>query len=111
MIKYLGSKRTLLPAICSVVEALPEVRSCIDLFSGTSRVGHALKGKGFQVFSNDLNGRRRPQRLLLIVIKSSQKKAILQRLFAKKHDSFSQKMEQKLMRFESGLKHRILNPN
>ena len=55
MIKYLGSKRTLLPAICSVVEALPEVRSCIDLFSGTSRVGHALKGKGFKVFSNDLN--------------------------------------------------------
>lgn len=55
MIKYLGSKRTLLPTICSIVQALPEVKSCIDLFSGTSRVGHALKGKGFQVFSNDLN--------------------------------------------------------
>ncbi len=55
MIKYLGSKRTLLPTICSIVQALPEVQSCIDLFSGTSRVGHALKGKGFQVFSNDLN--------------------------------------------------------
>ena len=55
MIKYLGSKRTLLPTICSIVQSLPDVRSCIDLFSGTSRVGHALKGKGFQVFSNDLN--------------------------------------------------------
>jgi adenine-specific DNA-methyltransferase len=55
MIKYIGSKRTLIPTICSIVEALPEVTSCIDLFSGTSRVGHALKGKGFQVFSNDLN--------------------------------------------------------
>ncbi len=27
----------------------------IDLFSGTSRVGHALKREGYQIFSNDLN--------------------------------------------------------
>jgi len=55
MIKYLGSKRTLLPLINDVVGALPKVRSVIDLFSGTSRVGHALKGHGYQVFSNDHN--------------------------------------------------------
>lgn len=55
MIKYLGSKRVLLPLITSVVSSLPGARSVIDLFSGTSRVGHALKGAGFQVFSNDLN--------------------------------------------------------
>lgn len=30
-------------------------RSVIDLFSGTSRVGHALKRQGFQVHSNDHN--------------------------------------------------------
>jgi len=31
------------------------VGSVIDLFSGTSRVGHALKRSGFQVFANDHN--------------------------------------------------------
>jgi adenine-specific DNA-methyltransferase len=56
LIKYLGSKRTLLPAIVSVMRDLgPDVRSVIDLFSGTSRVGHALKSAGYQVFSNDVN--------------------------------------------------------
>ena len=56
MIKYLGSKRTLLPAIVGVVQSLGhDVRTAIDLFSGTSRVGHALKSAGFQVFSNDIN--------------------------------------------------------
>jgi adenine-specific DNA-methyltransferase len=55
LIKYLGSKRTLVPRILSVVGALPGVESVIDLFSGTSRVGHALKGAGYQVFSNDHN--------------------------------------------------------
>ncbi|MFA7297438.1 MAG: DNA adenine methylase [Dehalococcoidia bacterium] len=55
MIKYLGSKRTLLPTILRVVQALPETRSVIDLFSGTSRVGHTLKGAGFQVLANDHN--------------------------------------------------------
>lgn len=55
MIKYLGSKRTLLPAIVDTVRSLgADVRSVIDLFSGTSRVGHALKGAGYQVFSNDV---------------------------------------------------------
>ena len=55
MIKYLGSKRTLLDTIEQVMSIIPETRSVIDLFSGTSRVGHHLKGAGYQVFSNDLN--------------------------------------------------------
>jgi len=55
VIKYLGSKRTLLPLIGEAIDALQGTRSVIDLFSGTSRVGHALKGSGYQVFSNDLN--------------------------------------------------------
>ena len=55
MIKYLGSKRTLLPKIGATFKAIPNVRSIIDLFSGTSRVGHHLKGLGYQVHSNDLN--------------------------------------------------------
>ncbi len=55
MIKYLGSKRTLLPLIRRTVAALGTSRSVLDLFSGTSRVGHALKGDGYQVFANDHN--------------------------------------------------------
>lgn len=55
MIKYLGSKRTLVPTIRALVGQVPGVRSVLDLFSGTSRVGHALKADGYQVFANDHN--------------------------------------------------------
>lgn len=55
MIKYLGSKRVLVPLITSIVRALPGVRTVVDLFSGTSRVGHALKAAGFRVIANDHN--------------------------------------------------------
>lgn len=54
MIKYIGSKRTLVPAIVGLVANLP-VRSVLDLFSGTARVGHALKRGGLRVTSNDHN--------------------------------------------------------
>lgn len=54
MIKYIGSKRLLVPRIVDVARALPRTRSAIDLFSGTARVGHALKAARFQVHSNDL---------------------------------------------------------
>jgi adenine-specific DNA-methyltransferase len=66
LIKYIGSKRTLVPVI--VEAALREAarfgdagtdahRACsvIDLFAGTSRVGHALKASGFRVLANDHN--------------------------------------------------------
>ncbi len=55
MVKYLGSKRLLLPQILNLVEDLPEVQTVLDPFSGTSRVGFALKARGYQVTSNDLN--------------------------------------------------------
>jgi adenine-specific DNA-methyltransferase len=55
MIKYLGSKRVLIPCITACVSALPGVASVADLFSGTARVGHALKREGYQLHSNDLN--------------------------------------------------------
>ena len=35
VIKYLGSKRTLLPDIEQAIQGVGEVRSVIDLFSGT----------------------------------------------------------------------------
>lgn len=56
MIKYIGSKRVLLNHILAQVELqLPAGGYICDLFSGTSRVGHALKREGFQVWSNDHN--------------------------------------------------------
>jgi len=55
VIKYLGSKRTLLPLILAAVERFPGARTVLDLFSGTSRVGHALKRAGYQVLANDHN--------------------------------------------------------
>jgi adenine-specific DNA-methyltransferase len=55
VIKYLGSKRVLIPRILGEVERLPGVRTVLDLFSGTSRVGHALKSRGLRVHANDHN--------------------------------------------------------
>ncbi|MEH6663898.1 MAG: DNA adenine methylase [Brevundimonas sp.] len=56
MIKYIGSKRALLADIVRTVRGLlPNGGAVCDLFSGTARVGHALKGAGFTVHANDLN--------------------------------------------------------
>ena len=56
MIKYIGSKRALLGQVTGAVAGLlPQGGRVCDLFSGTARVGHALKRQGFQVWSNDLN--------------------------------------------------------
>ena len=55
MIKYLGSKRTLLPTLVALLGELPGLRSVSDVFSGTSRVGHAFKGAGIRVDANDHN--------------------------------------------------------
>lgn len=55
MIKYLGSKRVLLPAILAAVRRDRGARTVLDLFSGTSRVGHALKRAGYRVLANDHN--------------------------------------------------------
>ena len=55
LIKYLGSKRRLIERIVGRVEACGGVRTVLDLFSGTSRVGHALKSRGHRVHANDHN--------------------------------------------------------
>ena len=55
MIKYLGSKRVLVPAIVELIKGLPQSTTVLDLFSGTSRVGHALKNAGCRVIANDHN--------------------------------------------------------
>jgi len=53
MIKYIGSKRVLVPHILRGVSAFPESERVADLFSGTSRVARALKASGRYVVAND----------------------------------------------------------
>jgi adenine-specific DNA-methyltransferase len=56
MIKYIGSKRALLGHVTSAIrDVLPQGGRVCDLFSGSARVGHALKAQGFRVWSNDHN--------------------------------------------------------
>lgn len=56
MIKYIGSKRVLLPHILAAVRAAVSPGAHVaDLFSGSARVGHALKAAGFRVLANDHN--------------------------------------------------------
>jgi len=54
VIKYLGSKRRLVPHIVSLVSAMPGARTVLDLFTGTTRVAQGLKSAGFTVTANDL---------------------------------------------------------
>lgn len=53
MIKYLGSKRTLVPRIREIVSSLPDMARVCDLFTGTTRVAQALKQRGIHVVAND----------------------------------------------------------
>jgi adenine-specific DNA-methyltransferase len=56
VIKYIGSKRALLPHILGAVAAVARPGATVaDLFSGTARVGHALKAAGYRVLANDHN--------------------------------------------------------
>jgi adenine-specific DNA-methyltransferase len=56
MIKYIGSKRALLARILEAIgAAAPAGATVLDLFSGTARVGHALKAAGHRVVANDHN--------------------------------------------------------
>lgn len=58
VIKYIGSKRALIPWIVGTVDQIRQVEPIervVDLFSGSARVGHALKTRGMWVTSNDIN--------------------------------------------------------
>ena len=57
MIKYIGSKRTLVPRILAYAKAIRErtgAQSFCDMFTGTTRVAQALKRAQFAVTANDL---------------------------------------------------------
>jgi adenine-specific DNA-methyltransferase len=57
VIKYIGSKRTLVPRILAYAKAIRErtgAGSFLDAFTGTTRVAQALKRAHFRVTANDL---------------------------------------------------------
>ena len=53
MIKYLGSKRTLVPVLGDIAQALG-ARTAVDLFTGTTRVAQELKRRGLHVTATDI---------------------------------------------------------
>jgi adenine-specific DNA-methyltransferase len=55
VIKYLGSKRRLVPLLSAVAAAV-DTRSAIDLFTGTTRVAQALRRLGARVTAVDTAG-------------------------------------------------------
>jgi adenine-specific DNA-methyltransferase len=55
MIKYIGSKRRLVPLLGAIIDTMRPQGHVLDAFSGTARVGHALKQRGHRVTSNDHN--------------------------------------------------------
>lgn len=53
MIKYIGSKRLLVPAITAIARSVPGITTACDPFTGTTRVAQALKQLGLHVHAND----------------------------------------------------------
>jgi adenine-specific DNA-methyltransferase len=52
VIKYLGSKRTLVPVLGEIAAAVG-ARTALDLFTGTTRVAQEFKRRGVEVTAND----------------------------------------------------------
>jgi adenine-specific DNA-methyltransferase len=53
VIKYLGSKRTLVPLLGDIAERVG-ARTAVDLFTGTTRVAQEFKRRGIEVTATDL---------------------------------------------------------
>lgn len=53
MIKYLGSKRVLIPALSQIAE-LSGAKTALDMFTGTTRVAQAFKKIGIFTTANDI---------------------------------------------------------
>ena len=53
MIKYLGSKRTLVPVLADMAVATG-AHTAVDLFTGTTRVAQELKRRGLAVTATDV---------------------------------------------------------
>jgi len=54
-VKYAGSKLKIIPYIANVISELPDVKSVLDGFSGTTRVAQAFAQLGYDTSSNDVS--------------------------------------------------------
>jgi adenine-specific DNA-methyltransferase len=81
VIKYLGSKRTLVPLLSELARALP-IRTACDLFAGTTRVGQAFRRAGVRVVSNDTASYSEPLGYAYIVDAGAVDRARLRGLLA-----------------------------
>ena len=54
-IKYAGSKRKIIPAICELTTELKDVRTVLDGFSGSTRVAQAFGQLGYDTTANDVS--------------------------------------------------------
>ena len=113
-----------MPDIEQAIQRLGEPRSVIDLFSGTSRVGHHLKKCGYQVFSNDINTYAFQIATCYVVSDKEDhndipeliahmntiegKEGYFTETFCKSHNFFNQRMVRKSMLFAHGLKNKTL---
>ena len=53
MIKYLGSKRTVVPVLGDIAQAV-QAQTAVDLFTGTTRVAQEFKRRGLMVTATDV---------------------------------------------------------
>jgi adenine-specific DNA-methyltransferase len=53
LIKYIGSKRTLIPVLGDIAQAV-EAKTAVDLFTGTTRVAQEFKRRGIEVTAADI---------------------------------------------------------
>jgi len=53
-VKYIGSKQSLLPYIKSVIEPL-DIKTALDVFTGTTRVAQLIRGMGIKTLTIDLS--------------------------------------------------------
>ena len=54
-IKYAGSKLKLLPYIEDIITDVPDIKTALDGFSGTTRVAQMFTQKGYDTTSNDIS--------------------------------------------------------
>lgn len=54
-VKYLGAKTKLIPQIMQAVGEAGDVKTAIDVFTGTTRVAQAMRASGIQVTTSDMS--------------------------------------------------------
>lgn len=54
-VKYIGSKAKLIPQVMEAIAETGDVRTALDVFTGTTRVAQAMRASGIQVTTSDMS--------------------------------------------------------